>query len=92
VTPLFLEQQLDIMAGVKQQLELDMQRYPGLRLLPERFMVICQAMGLARGRGEAAHAYLSAFVEQIKTSGFVERSLIRHDIQGATIVPPEVKA
>ena len=92
VTPLFLEQQLDIMAGVKQQLELDMQRYPGLRLLPERFMVICQAMGLARGRGEAAHAYLSAFVEQIKTSGFVERSLIRHDIQGATIAPPEAKA
>jgi polar amino acid transport system substrate-binding protein len=91
-TPLFFEQQLDIVAGVKQQLEMDMRSYPGLRLLPERFMVIRQAMGLARRRGDEAHAYLSAFVEEVKTNGHIERSLMRHDIQGVTVAPPEIKA
>jgi len=89
VTPLFVEQHLDVVAGVKQQLEMDMRCYPGLRLLPERFMVIRQAMGLARSRGDEADAYLSAFVEEIKANSFIEQALIRHDIQGATVAPPE---
>ena len=86
VTPLFVEQNLDVVAGVRQQLELDLQRYPSLRLLPERFMVIRQAMGLARNRGEEAHVCLSAFVEEFKAAGFVAESLARHGIQGATVV------
>ena len=87
VVPLFLEHELEVAAGVKQQLEVDMARYPRLRLLPERFMVIRQAMGLARGRGEAAHALLSDFVEEIKASGFVQQALMRHGIEGATVAP-----
>ena len=87
VVPLFLEHELEVAAGVKQQLEVDMVRYSGLRLLPERFMVIRQAMGLARGRGEAAHALLSDFVEEIKASGFVQQALMRHGIEGATVAP-----
>jgi polar amino acid transport system substrate-binding protein len=87
VTPLFVEQHLDLVAGIKQQLEMDMQRYPGLRLLPERFMLIRQAMGLGRSRGDEAHTYLSVFIEEIKANGVVEQSLIRHDIQGATVAP-----
>jgi polar amino acid transport system substrate-binding protein len=89
VMPLFVEQHLDIVAGVKQQLEMDMQRYPGVRLLPERFMVIRQAMGLARYRGDEAHAYLSAFIKEIKANGLIEQALIRHEIQGVTVAPPE---
>lgn len=86
VTPLFVEQNLDVVAGVRQQLELDMQRYPGLRLLPDRFMVIRQAMGLARRRGDEALAYLGAFVEDLKASGFIAQALDRHGIQGASLV------
>ena len=86
VTPLFVEQNLDVVAGVRQQLELDMQRYPGLRLLPDRFMVIRQAMGLARCRGDEALAYLGAFVEDLKASGFIAQALDRHGIQGASLV------
>ncbi len=88
VTPLFVEQGLDVAAGVRQQLEMDMQRHPGLRLLPERFMVIRQAMGLARCHGEAAHAALAAFVEALKADNFIARSLARHGIAGATPAPP----
>ena len=43
---MFLEGDHDVAAGVKQQLEADAQRIAGLRLLPERFLVIQQAMGL----------------------------------------------
>lgn len=91
VMPLFLDQGLEVAAGVKQQLELDMQRTPGLRLLPERFMVIRQAMGLARNRGDAAHAYLAAFVEDLKASDFLAQALARHAIQGANLVAPGVE-
>lgn len=88
VTPLFIDQGLEVVAGVKQQLELDMQRYPALRLLPERFMVIRQAMGLARARGDEAHAYLARFVEELKATDFIRQAMHRHAIQGATLVPP----
>lgn len=91
VTPLFIEQGLEVVAGVKQQLEMDMQRHPGLRLLPERFMVIRQAMGLARRRGDAAHADLSVFVEELKASGFVARALEQHGIQGAMVAPASAR-
>ena len=87
VTPLFIDQQLEVVAGVRQQLELDLQRYPGLRLLPERFMVIRQAMGLARRRGDEALAYLGAFVDELKATGFIAHALERHSIQGASLAP-----
>ncbi|MDR2111823.1 MAG: ABC transporter substrate-binding protein [Candidatus Accumulibacter sp.] len=88
VIPLFIEQGLEVAAGVRQQLEAQMPDYPGLRLLPGRFMVIRQAMGLARRRGDDALACLTAFVEEIKSSGLVARLLERHGIQGASVAPP----
>ena len=84
VTDLFTAQNLEVAAGVKQQLQADAQRLPGLRLLSERFMVIEQAMGLPKGR-EAAARYLTAFVEEMKASGFVAAALARHGIKGATV-------
>jgi ABC-type amino acid transport substrate-binding protein len=83
----FLRQGADVAAGVRQQLEADQARFPGLRLLPGRFMVIHQAMGLAAGRDPAALAYLTAFVEEMKASGFVAAALARHGIQGASVAP-----
>lgn len=83
----FLANNLEVAAGVKQQLEADAARLPGLRLLPGRFMVINQAMGMARGR-EAGAKYLTDFVEEMKASGFVASALERHGIEGASIAPP----
>ncbi len=81
----FVAQSLDVAAGVKQQLEADALRLPGHRLLPGRFMVIQQAMGLPKGRGEAARQTLADFVEAMKASGFVAAALARHGIQGASV-------
>ena len=84
----FLAQGADVAAGVKQQLQADAARLPGLRLLPGRFMVIEQAMGVQGNRGEEAAAFLTAFVEHAKASGLVAQSLQRHGIQGAVVAPP----
>jgi polar amino acid transport system substrate-binding protein len=79
-------QKLEVAAGVKQQLQMDAKRIPGMRLLDGRFMVIHQAMGLPKGR-DAAHVYLSAFVQEMKASGFVAQALARHSIEGAAVAP-----
>lgn len=87
VVEYFLAEGADVAAGVKQQLEADAQRLGGMRLLPERFMVIRQAMGCPRSRGEAAAAALAAYVEDMKRCGFVAEALQRHGIAGAAVAP-----
>ena len=83
----FLAQNADVAAGVKQQLEADAARVGGVRLLPGRFMVIEQAMGLPASRSDAALAALVEFVEHKKASGFVAAALARHRIEGALVAP-----
>ena len=83
----FLAENADVAAGVKQQLQADAARLQGLRLLPGRFMVIEQAMGLPTTRSETAANALKAFVEWAKRSGFVAQALQRHNIQGAGVAP-----
>ncbi len=86
VTDLFLAQNLEVAAGVKQQLEADAKRVGGVRLLPGRFMVIEQAMGVPRGRS-ATRAWLAGYIEEMKASGFVAEALKRHGIEGAAVAP-----
>ena len=88
VVDAFIAENADVAAGVKQQLQADATRLGGLRLLPGRFMVIEQAMGVQASRGEAAQKTLRDFVERMKASGFVARALQRHGIQGALVAPP----
>jgi len=83
----FLAENADVAAGVKQQLEADMGRLPGLRMLPGSFMTIRQAMGAPKSRGPEAAAALGAFVEEMKAGGFVAQALRRHGIQGAAVAP-----
>ena len=84
VTDTFLAQNMEVAAGVKQQLQMDAARVSGVRLLPGRFMVINHAMGTPISRA-AAGEYLKAFIEEMKASGFVAASLARHGIQGAAV-------
>jgi len=86
VVDVFVEQKLDVAAGVRPALEADARRVPGLRLLPGRFMAIHQAMGTPRGR-DAAAEYLRAFIEEMKASGFVAQSLARNGVEGASVAP-----
>lgn len=87
VVDTFIEARADVAAGVKQQLEADAGRIGGLRLLPGRFMVIQQAMGVPKSRGAAAAAFLASFIEDMKASGFVASALTRYGIEGASVAP-----
>jgi polar amino acid transport system substrate-binding protein len=87
VVETFLAQRADVAAGVRQQLEADAARHGGLRLLDERFMVIRQAMGLPKRRGDAAVAQLREFVERMKRQGAVAAALARHGVQGVSVAP-----
>ena len=86
VTDMMVAEKVEVAAGVKQQLEADAKRVPGLRLIDGRFMVINQAMAVSKGR-PAGVAYAAAFVEEMKSSGFVAASLKRHGIEGAVVAP-----
>lgn len=88
VVSFFLENRLEVAAGVRQQLEADAARIPGLRILPGNFMTIQQAMGTPSNKGEAVAAYLRDFVETMKREGFVAAAVARHGVQGVTLVPP----
>lgn len=89
VVPMLFEQKMEVAANVRQQLEADAAKNPGaLRLLDGNFMTIHQAMGLAAGRDPQGLAYLTNFVEEMKSSGFVGAALQRHGISGAQVSPP----
>lgn len=83
----FMSGKGNVAAGVKQQLESDSQRYNGVRMLPGRFMVINQAIGIPKARPEVdkTTAYLSAVIRELKASGFIANSMKRHGIEGAKV-------
>jgi polar amino acid transport system substrate-binding protein len=90
VVPTMLARHLEVAAGVMQQLQADVRRVSGVRLLDGRFMVISQA--LASPKEQAAGAdYLRAFIEEMKASGFVAQALARNGIDGAVVAPPAAK-
>jgi polar amino acid transport system substrate-binding protein len=88
VVDTMLEQGVEVAAGVRQQMEADARRLPGLRVLDGRFMVIEQAMAMKRGR-DAGAQYLRTFIEDLKASGFVAQALARHGIEGVSVAPPQ---
>jgi polar amino acid transport system substrate-binding protein len=91
VVSTFIDEKADVAAGVKQQLQADARRVGGLRLLDGRFMVIQQAMGTPKSRGDAAARCLADYVEEMKASGFVQEALARHGIEGASVAPAAVR-
>jgi polar amino acid transport system substrate-binding protein len=78
---------VEVAAGIRQVLDGEARRAPGVRVLPGRFMLIQQAVGTPASRGAAAQEQLAAFVEELKASGFVADALRRHRIDGASVAP-----
>lgn len=83
---LFLERKLDAAAGVKNTLVAVAAKDPAVRVIDGNFMVIGQAAGVPRERA-AATAWLAAFIEEAKASGFVARALEDSGIADATVAP-----
>lgn len=85
---LFVDQRLDALAGLRPGLLGDAAKLPGSRLLDGRFSSVQQAMGTPRGRDAAGAAYLAAFVEAMKASGFVADRIAAHGVVGLSVAPP----
>ena len=76
----------DVASGIRPMLEDYFAGRPGYRILEPPFASVGQAMGLAKGRA-GAFAYLEAFVEELKASGFVAQAL-KDSNSRATVAPP----
>lgn len=83
---LFRRDRLDVVASVRQPLEIYARDHADVRVLPGRFMVIEQAVAVPRGRDRAS-AYLDRFIEEMKASGFVADALARSGQRDATVAP-----
>jgi polar amino acid transport system substrate-binding protein len=82
----FKQQQLEAAGGVKQPIVEYARTDPSVRVMDGRFMEIRQAMGMPKGRAEAA-AYLRSFVEEMKASGFCAAALKRANQPDAQVAP-----
>jgi polar amino acid transport system substrate-binding protein len=81
----FIQHDLEVAAGVRQQLEADRNLMPGLRLIEEPFMQIRQAMGVPKARGQQASMWLDDFIKTLTAEGFIHDALLRHAITGVTV-------
>ena len=82
---LFFRDKLEVVAGVRQSLQAHAKTDPSVRIMDGGFQVIEQAMGLPKGR-PLASAYVRAFVEEMKASGFIAEGLKKSG-QNATVAP-----
>ncbi len=86
VTGYMLAHNYPVGAGIKNQLAADMKHYAGLRLLPEPFMTIHQAMATGQNRPKGI-AYLQAFVAELKASGCVQELIQKYAVTDAEVSP-----
>jgi polar amino acid transport system substrate-binding protein len=83
---LFLAQQLDAAAGVRQPLLAFAARHHNLRVIDGRFTAIEQAMATPKGRSRAL-GFLTSFIDNMKASGFVAEALARSGQGDASVAP-----
>ena len=70
----FVDDKLDALAGLKPRLVTDHENLPGSRILDGNFTAVQQAVGTPKGR-KAGAQYLREFVEDIKATGLVARTI-----------------
>ena len=83
----FVAEKFDVLAGLKERLVKDHANLPGSRILDGRFTAVQQASGTPKGN-DAGAAYLRAYIEDAKASGFVASVIQKNGIGGVTVAPP----
>jgi polar amino acid transport system substrate-binding protein len=82
-----VEDKLDALAGLRPRLLTDHDNLPGSRLLDGNFTAVQQAAGTPKGRPAGAQ-YLREFIEDVKSSGLVARTIAQHNVRGLTVAAP----
>lgn len=83
----FVDDGLEVLAGLRPRLLKDVEALPGARILDGQFMAVQQAIGTARENAAGA-VFLRDFVEQAKASGLVAALIARHGVRGLSVAPP----
>ena len=83
---LFAKGGLDALAGLKPRLLADVTKIAGSRILDGQFTAVQQAVGTSR-KNTAGAAFLHAFVEEVKASGFVASLIEKHKVVGLSVAP-----
>lgn len=84
---LFLDEGLDVVAGLRPGLLERAATLPGARVLDGKFTAVQQSIGTPKGRPAGA-AFLRDFVEEAKASGLVQRLLEKHGVANKLSVAP----
>jgi polar amino acid transport system substrate-binding protein len=82
----FVDEGLDVLAGLRPGLLKDIEKAPGMRILDGKFSAVQQAVGTPKPNTAAA-AYLANFVENAKRSGLVASLIERHKVKGLSVAP-----
>ena len=80
----FVDQGLEVFAGLRPGLLAEAARLPGARILDGQFAAVQQAIGTARGNLAGA-AFLRDFVAEAKSSGLVAALIERHQVRGLSV-------
>lgn len=82
----FVDGRMDALAGLRPRLITDHGNLPGSRILDGNFTTVQQAAGVPKGR-PAAFRYLREYIEDIKASGLVAKTVEKNNIRGLTVAP-----
>ena len=83
---LFVKNKLDVLAGLKPRLVSDAEKLPGSRVLDGQVTGVQQAVGVSK-RHESAAKFTREFVDEIKRSGLVAKTIEKHGVKGVTVAP-----
>ena len=83
----FNENKVDAIAGLKPNLIESMHKFSEGKLLQSSFMTVNHGFAIALGKA-AANAYLQNFVKELIETGFVARSIAKHQIKGLIAISP----
>jgi polar amino acid transport system substrate-binding protein len=83
---LFVREKMDVLAGLKPRLVSDAEKLPGSRVLDGQVTGVQQAVGVPK-KNESAAKFTREFVEDVKKSGLVAKTIEKHGVKGVTVAP-----
>ena len=78
---IFLNENLDALAGLRPALIDDVKKISGAKILEGQFMSVQQAIGTSIQNIHSS-IYIAEFVEEMKKSGFVQKLIDKHNVNG----------
>src|SRR5687768_17298860 len=80
----FVDDKCDALAGLRPRLITDQADLQGSRILEGNFTAVQQAAGTPKGR-KAGARYLREFIEEVKESGLVAKTIEKNGVRGLTV-------